>query len=186
MIGEQTPQLLSKLQQDELLELARSSLNAFFTKPEQEHTPIGLPKQGVFVTLRNKGQLRGCIGHAIPRLHLDEAIWRLVRSAAQDRRFDPVEKSEEAEISIELSVLTPLQKVDNLSSIEIGRDGLMVRQDLKTGLLLPKVASERGWDPETFLSATCQKAGLPSTAWNEADLETYSFQCQVFSEENSS
>ncbi|MDF1663424.1 MAG: AmmeMemoRadiSam system protein A [Planctomycetota bacterium] len=185
MIGEQTPQLLSKTQQDELLELARASLSAFLSGSEKEHSPLGFLKQGVFVTLRHRGQLRGCIGHALPRLRLDEAIWRLVRSAAQDQRFDPVQESEEAEISIELSVLTPLQKVNNHMSIEIGRHGLMVRQGLKSGLLLPKVASERGWDRETFLSATCQKAGLPSTPWKDADLEIYSFQCQVFSEETS-
>ena len=183
MIGEQTPQLLSENQQVALLELARTSLTAFLSGPEKDHEPLKLPKQGVFVTLRRQGQLRGCIGHAIPRLDLDEAIWRLTRAAAQDQRFEPVQESEEAEISIELSVLTPLQKVNNHIGIELGRDGLMVRQGFKTGLLLPKVASERGWDQETFLSATCQKAGLPSNAWKEADLEIYSFQCQVFSEE---
>ena len=185
MIGEEQSLLLSKTQQDALLKHARTSLQVFLGCDAKEPELGCMPKRGVFVTLRKKGLLRGCIGHAVPHLTLEEAVWGLVRSAARDQRFDPVTQSEEAEISIELSVLTPLQKVDNQSSIRIGQDGLMVQLGFKRGLLLPKVASQRAWDREAFLSATCQKAGLDENAWKETELEIFRFQCQVFSEETS-
>lgn len=186
MIGEQALGLLSKSQQTSLLALARSSLKAFLIGPEVTLSPQGMTPQGSFVTLRRHGQLRGCIGHALPRIALDEAIWRLTRSAAQDRRFEKVRAEEVDEIDIEVSVLTPLEKVDDLGLIEAGRDGLMVRKGLKTGLLLPKVAKDRGWDRDTFLSATCQKAGLEKDAWQDPELEVFRFQCQVFSEDKNS
>jgi uncharacterized protein len=183
MIAENSAGHLSKDLCAELLTLARESLRSHLAgEPQQTKSP-DLPHRGLFVTLRTAaGELRGCIGHVTARCALDRAICTLTPSAAKDQRFAPVRKEDEADIRIELSVLTPLQKVEDLDEILVGRDGLVVTLGVSSGLLLPKVASERGWDRDEFLSATCHKAGLPMDCWRTGDLEISRFQCQVFSE----
>ncbi|MEO0292776.1 MAG: AmmeMemoRadiSam system protein B [candidate division WOR-3 bacterium] len=137
---------------------------------------------GAFVTLKKKGNLRGCIG----RIVADEPLYLVVRdmaiaSATEDPRFPPLEVSELKDIKIEISVLTPMQKVNNVDEIEVGRDGLMIRKGFRSGLLLPQVPVEQGWDKKTFLEHTCYKAGLPSDAWKTSEL--WKFQAIVFSED---
>jgi len=94
--------------------------------------------------------------------------------------FPPLTKAEFASIEVEISVLTPLARVHDIDEIEVGRDGLMIRLDFHSGLLLPQVATEQGWDRKTFLEQTCLKAGLPKNSYKEKNAEIYRFSADVF------
>jgi AmmeMemoRadiSam system protein A len=136
-------------------------------------------ERGCFVTLEVDGELRGCIGHATARRPLVEAVAHLaVASATGDRRFAPIREDEVERMHVELSVLTPLVKIDPLE-VQVGVHGLQVRLGERVGLLLPQVASERGWDRETFLAQTCRKAGLPQDAWRRAELLAFEAEVHV-------
>ena len=137
---------------------------------------------GAFVTLKRRGQLRGCIGTLECRGTLPEEVARVAVSAArEDPRFEPVRPSELADLDVEVSVLGPLEPIDPLDpgAIEIGCHGLVVEQGWRRGLLLPQVATEWGWDRETFLSQTCAKAGLPHDCWRSG-ARVYRFAADVF------
>jgi uncharacterized protein len=124
---------------------------------------------GAFVTIKRAGRLRGCIGTLACRRPLAEEIARVAASAAlEDPRFAPLSPSELDGLSIEVSVLGPPEPIDprDPDAIVIGRHGLLVEQGRCHGLLLPQVATEWGWDRDTFLSQTCVKAGLPPDAWS--------------------
>ncbi|MDD3148323.1 MAG: AmmeMemoRadiSam system protein A, partial [Candidatus Riflebacteria bacterium] len=117
---------------------------------------------GIFVTLKKRGELRGCIGFVKGVEPLGEAIQEMALAAAtRDPRFAPVEAAELDEISIEISVLTPMTDVKSLDEIEIGKHGLMLVAGRNSGLLLPQVPIEWGWDREEFLTNLCHKSGLP-------------------------
>ena len=138
---------------------------------------------GVFVTLRNQSELRGCIGYVAPLMPLYRAvIENTVNAARKDPRFPPVKKRELPDLDIEISVMSPPREIHSVDEIEIGRHGLIVGNEWSHGLLLPQVAQEYGWNSETFLSQTCRKAGLPANAWREGDLTIEVFSAQVFSE----
>jgi len=138
-------------------------------------------KRGIFVTLSLNGDLRGCIGQIRARSPLYRAAAEMAIAAAfEDPRFPPLSEAEFGSAEIEMSVLTPLVRVHELREIEVGRDGLMIRLDLHSGLLLPQVASEHGWDRETFLEQTCLKAGLPKNSYRDKHAEIYRFSAQVF------
>jgi AmmeMemoRadiSam system protein A len=152
---------------------------------EEKIEPSGnlTKKYGAFVTLEKQNKLRGCIGLIYPIKPLYEAIKEMAKeSAFKDPRFPPLQKKEFDEIEIEISVLTPLQKIDKISDIKVGRDGLLIRKGRYSGLLLPQVATRYGWDEEEFLSQTCVKAGLPYDIWRYEDVEIYIFQADVFKE----
>lgn len=137
--------------------------------------------RGVFVTLRSGGRLRGCIGFLEGIEPLWEAVRDMtVRAAAHDPRFPPVEAFELEDLEIEISVLSPLEPVSDPSEIEVGRHGLMVRRGPSSGLLLPQVPVEHGWDRETFLEQTCFKAGLPPGAWKDPGTVILAFEAEVF------
>lgn len=137
---------------------------------------------GAFVTLRHGGELRGCIGRIETRDALTGVVAECAVSAAtRDPRFPPLTLPELPSIHVEISILTPLERVESVEAIEVGRDGLYIVQGSSSGLLLPQVATEWGWDRETFLSQTCRKAGLPRDAWKEA-AEIYRFSAEIFSE----
>ncbi len=138
-------------------------------------------KLGAFVTLKMNGRLRGCIGHIIG----DRPLWKtIIKMAAQaafnDPRFPPLRKTELDKIHMEISILSPLQPVDDPGKIVPGRHGLLIRKKGASGLLLPQVATEWGWDRKTFLSHTCRKAGLPDKCWKDQDTEIFCFQAVVF------
>lgn len=136
---------------------------------------------GVFVTINKSGMLRGCIGRIIADKPLYYSTAEMaIAAATEDPRFMPIEESELKSLTIEISVLTPLKKVKNADEIKVGRDGLFVRRAMFSGLLLPQVATEYGWDKITFLEETCQKAGLPKDAWKDTATEIYTFSAQVF------
>ncbi len=145
-------------------------------------------KRGVFVTLRKNKSLRGCIGFPYPIKRLDEAIIESAISAAtEDPRFHPVNLDELKKIIVEVSVLTPPEKINAdlreiPEMIEIGKHGLMIKRGIFSGLLLPQVAVEYNFDSEEFLSQTCMKAGLPPDCWLMKDTEIYRFEGQIFEE----
>lgn len=170
-----------------MLRLARSTILDFLNErplQKQDYFSETLKtKCGAFVTLHIRGQLRGCIGYVTAIKPLQEAIADLAISAAfNDPRFPPLRKTEFDQIDIEISVLTPLQNVSNIDEIQVGRDGLVIKQGAYQGLLLPQVATEYGWDTLTFLHETCHKAGLPADAWQDEHTEIFRFQALIFSE----
>jgi AmmeMemoRadiSam system protein A len=103
-----------------------------------------------------------------------------VCSSDLDPRFSPVKEKELPELEIEISVLTPLKKITDVNEIQVGKHGIIIKKGMWSGLLLPQVATEYGWNRMTFLEHTCQKAGLPSNAWKEKDTEIYIFSADIF------
>ena len=137
---------------------------------------------GAFVTLKRKGELRGCLGTLECRQPLEDEVARLAASTShEDPRFEPVRGWELADLHLEVSVLGPLEEIDpcDADAIVIGRHGLVVEQGWRRGLLLPQVATEWNWDRETFLAQTCRKAGLPRDAWQHG-VKVYRFDAEVF------
>ena len=140
-------------------------------------------KRGVFVTLTKSDQLRGCIGYVEGHKPLQIAIEEMSLAAAfDDPRFSPIEEDEMNEVKIEISVLSPLETITDPSQIEIGKHGIIIEKDLMRGLLLPQVATEYNWDVETFLRETCQKASLPTDAWQDDSTIIQIFSADIFSE----
>jgi AmmeMemoRadiSam system protein A len=141
-------------------------------------------KRGIFVTLKHAENLRGCIGFIQGLEPLGEAIPEMAISAAtRDPRFKPVTSEELAAIKIEISVLSPLEKVQDLSEIEIGRHGLLLQLGGRSGLLLPQVPVEWNWDREEFLTNLCMKAGLPPGSHKHPNAILQKFSAEVFAEE---
>lgn len=137
---------------------------------------------GAFVTLKQLGQLRGCIGSIAPVAPLHDTIIQMAVSAAlRDPRFPPVATHELDTLDYEISILSPLEATTP-EAVVVGTHGLVVEQGAARGLLLPQVPLEWGWDRVTFLQHTCRKAGLPMDAWQRG-AKLYSFTAEVFSEE---
>ncbi len=137
--------------------------------------------RGAFVTIHKKGQLRGCIGYIEGHGPLHKTIEEMAEAAAfRDPRFTPVKEKELSELELEISVLTPLKKITDVNEIEVGKHGIYIKKGWSSGLLLPQVATEYGWDRQTFLEHTCQKAGLPSNAWKDKSTEIYIFSADIF------
>jgi len=170
-----------------LLRLARRTIESRFGRTAElppHPSPILDRPSGAFVTLTKQGKLRGCIGYIEAVKPLRETIEEMAASAAfKDWRFPPVRESELDEIKIEISVLSPLRRVDDPSLIEVGRHGIIISRGANRGLLLPQVAVERNWDRETFLRQTCIKAGLPENAWKEEGTTIDLFSADIFNEE---
>jgi AmmeMemoRadiSam system protein A len=168
-----------------LLRVARAAVEARVNSspaPSWPEAAAGARADGVFVTLRRRGELRGCIGHIEADQPVAPIIGRCaVAACSADTRFPPVTAQELPEIDIELSLLGPLDPVSDIGDIEIGRHGLVVEQGWSRGLLLPQVATEWQWDRETFLRHTCRKAGLPQDAWKHG-AKLWRFEAEVFGE----
>ncbi len=178
--------MLSDACRARLLEIARLSIDQYVKyrkKPRLEvKEPELLELGAAFVTLTHKGQLRGCIGYTEAFKPLYQTILDCAISAATgDPRFLPVTPDELMEIDIEISVLSPLKKVDDIEEIQVGHHGLMIEKGFRKGLLLPQVATEYGWDREAFLEHTCLKAGLPPDAWRKG-AKIYLFSAEIFGE----
>jgi AmmeMemoRadiSam system protein B/AmmeMemoRadiSam system protein A len=137
--------------------------------------------RGAFVTIKRRGQLRGCIGNIEGRGPLYRTIEEMAEAAAfRDPRFASVTERELPELEFEISVLTPLRKIKEVNEIEVGKHGLYITKGRYAGLLLPQVATEYGWDRQTFLEHTCNKAGLPADAWKDKGAEIYIFSADIF------
>jgi AmmeMemoRadiSam system protein A len=168
-----------------LLELARASIRARVMGQALPSIPEGSEalsrKTGAFVSLHRRGMLRGCIGYVEAVMPLARAVQDMALSAAfQDPRFEPLSCEELEDLDIEISVLTPFEKISDPECIEVGRHGLMIRKGARSGLLLPQVPVQFGWDREVFLSQTCLKAGLGPDAWQDPDAELYIFAADIF------
>ena len=141
---------------------------------------------GCFVTLKNKDELRGCIGQFISDVPLIELVSDMaVSSSTRDPRFfsEPITKQELNELDIEISVLSPLQRTDDPLSLRLGIDGIYIVKGRSSGCFLPQVATETGWTKEEFLSYCCShKAGLRPDAWKDKTTEVYLFTADVFGE----
>jgi AmmeMemoRadiSam system protein A len=138
---------------------------------------------GVFVTLHVAGKLRGCIGVIQPKEPLGENVARCAFSAAlEDPRFAPMQPEELPNLEIEVSLLSPLERIQP-EQIEIGKHGLLVEQGFRRGLLLPQVAVEHHLGREEFLAETCHKAGLPVDSWKAPNTRIYGFTCEIVAEE---
>jgi AmmeMemoRadiSam system protein A len=176
--------MLTEAQKSALLDLAKRSIVAQVTGGrEPAKLDVDLPdSSGVFVTIKRRGELRGCLGTLQCRRGLAGEVARCAAEAAsEDPRFPPVSPDEIPELSVEVSVLGPLEEIDprDPSAIEIGRHGLVAEQDVRRGLLLPQVAPEWGWTAEQFLRQTCVKAGLAGDAWRHG-ARIYRFDAEVF------
>lgn len=181
------PPDLTSGQKARLLEIARQSIAQHLkqqTVPEfTVHEPNLLRKSGAFVTLNLGGEQRGCIGHVLAQEPLYSTVQQAAVSAAtSDVRFTPLTLEELEQVDIEISVLSPLKRVMDIEDIEVGTHGLVIVGEGKSGLLLPQVASEAGWNRRQFLQAVCHKGGLPTDAW-EQGAALYSFTAIVFGEE---
>jgi AmmeMemoRadiSam system protein A len=153
------------------------------TIPGPESRVLGDLRSGAFVTLRVRGVLRGCIGYPEPDLPLVDVVERCAVSAAiSDPRFPPVSVAEWNDVDLELSVLGPIEPVDRIEDVVIGRDGLIVEFGRRRGLLLPQVAVEWKWDAAEFAAQTCIKAGLPRDAWQKG-AKLFKFEAEVFTGE---
>ncbi len=178
--------MLTDTQRHRLLAVARQSLrHAVGTGPApslQTDDPDLSRPSGAFVTLKRGGELRGCIGHIEPVYPLLETVSEMARAAAlHDPRFPRVTAAEEPQLSLEISVMSPVVPVPDLGAIEVGRHGLVVERGGYRGLLLPQVPVEWGWDRETFLQHTCLKAGLEADAY-ERGARVLWFEAEVFGE----
>ena len=177
--------MLSAEERRGLLHYARQTLAAHFAgaaAPVAPHLEDPGAHSGAFVTLEVHGDLRGCIGYPGSERALDEVVAECaIAAATEDPRFPPLRVRELDGLEIEISVLTPIVPVRDVGEIEVGRDGLIVSQGGRRGLLLPQVATEQGWDRDTFLAHTCLKAGLRPDAW-KTGAYIARFQAEVFSE----
>ena len=179
-------ELLTKKEQRDLLKIARNTIVAHVNSgalPAVETASKGLNlESGCFVTIKQHGQLRGCIGNFIS----DKPLYRLVQemavsAATHDPRFYPMKQPDLQDFELEISVLSPLKLIASVEEILVGKHGIYLVKTGYRGVLLPQVATEYGWDRETFLRHTCLKAGLPENAWKK-DCEIYIFSALVFGE----
>jgi uncharacterized protein len=160
-------------------------------RPEGAVPPSFRERRGVFVTWKRSpaGQLRGCIGFPRPVLPLERAIREAaVAAALEDPRFPPVRAEELSRLTVELSALTVPEPLlfrtpeEAIRAVRVGRDGLIVEGRGASGLLLPQVAPEQGWDAKELLEGTCEKAGLPLGAWRDPSVRVLRFEAEVFQE----
>ncbi len=182
---------LTQTEQTIALKLARHILERAFGLTQKDYQdyknyPVFFESRGVFVTLYNKnnGQLRGCIGLIEPIKPLAEGIIEMAQAAAfHDPRFIPLTKQELNNIKIEISVLTQPQPIKNIKEIQLGKHGVIIRRGNRSGVYLPQVATETGWNLTTFLSNLCvTKAGLETDCWQNPATQIYTFEAQVFKE----
>lgn len=177
--------MLTSDMQRQLMAIARAALEARVRRtrvPDPHSEEAEHLRRGAFVTIFCKGELRGCLG----RITSDTALPMLVSNLAQevadsDPRFDPVRAEELDDVILEISVLTPERAIRSVNEIEVGRHGLIAEDGSQRGLLLPQVPGEHGWDLETFVARTCEKAGLAADAWRHG-ARLFVFEAQVFGE----
>lgn len=180
-------ELLTKKEQKQLLKIARDTIVDYVTGgkiPTIETASKGLNLQsGCFVTIKQNGHLRGCIGNFVSDQPLFKLVQEMAISAAtRDPRFYPMKAHDLEQFEIDISVLSPLNLITSIEEIKVGRHGLYIVKGSYRGVLLPQVATDYDWDRDEFLRHTCIKAGLPEEAW-KGDCEIYIFSALVFGDE---
>jgi len=178
-------------QRKKIIAIVRQSVEEYIKNGKIADFKIGDEKlnepSGAFVTLKIDGKLRGCIGRIIAT---GDELWRVARdmaiaAATEDNRFAPVSENELAKLEYEVSVLSAPEKISDWRKIKLGRDGVIARRGLKSGVFLPQVAEETGWTLEEFLSNLCfSKAGLPASAYRDPETELYVFEAEVVSDKD--
>ena len=177
------------LSRKRLIGLSRQTLENFVLKQNRPAPLVDDPyllasRYGAFVSLHRGSELRGCIGTCFPTDPLYQTVAEMTEAAAsRDHRVQPIAPPELAEIAIDLSILSPLEPVAAPLSLEAGKHGLHLERGRRLGVLLPQVATEHGWDMETFLGETCAKAGLPKDAWRLPETKILSFTALIIEEE---
>jgi len=178
-----------------LVKTARKAVTEFLSNGNRMKLESDLEEKfsfnsGVFVTLNNPDGLRGCIGFPMPEKKLSHAIIEgAIAAATEDPRFPSVKTNELNDIVFEVTVLTPPVEIDvsdpmeYLEKIKVGRDGLIIRHSFSSGLLLPQVPVEYGWNVEEFLQHTCEKAGLSRDTWKNESVKIEKFEGIIFKEE---
>ena len=178
-----------------LVKTARKAVTEFLSNGNKMKLEPDLEEKfsfnsGVFVTLNNPDGLRGCIGFPMPEKKLSHGIIDAAISAAtEDPRFPSVKTNELNDIVFEVTVLTPPVEIDvsdpmeYLEKIKVGRDGLIIKHSFSSGLLLPQVPVEYGWNVEEFLQHTCEKAGLARDTWKNESVKIEKFEGIIFKEE---
>ena len=182
---------MNDAQKQILLKVARDTVEAVISgepgqKPQSDDPELNAPC-GCFVTLKNHGRLRGCIGQFTSESPLIELVGQMAKaSATGDPRFfaNPITAEELDQLDIEISVLSPLERTNEPLSLRLGVDGIYIKRGHTSGCFLPQVATETGWGKEEFLSYCCaHKAGLAADAWREPETEVYLFTADVFGAE---
>jgi AmmeMemoRadiSam system protein A len=178
---------LNSHEQQALLAIARQAIihgvqtGQEYVEPREEKALN--QRNGCFVTIKQNEQLRGCIGNFQSELPLFKEVAQMAQaSSAKDPRFYPLKEEDLDNFTLEISVLSPLHKVEDVEDIEVGKHGIYIEKSFYRGVLLPQVATEHDWDRQTFLKQTCLKAGLPTDAWEADDADIYVFSAQVFGE----
>lgn len=172
-----------------LLKLVRETIQMWVSDDKKPLLPktegnLGV-ETGAFVTLHKKGELRGCIGHMICTAPLVETVQNMaIAAATEDPRFPRVKTEELNDIDIEISVLSPMKRIKDVGEIEVGKHGILLGKGWNRGVLLPQVATEQGWDRDTFLKHTCLKAGLSPDDWKDPETIIEIFSAEVFGEKS--
>ena len=178
--------LLTKKEQKELLKIARTTIIEYVTNGKVPNVATESPglnlHSGCFVTVKQKGELRGRIGNFVSDQPLYQLVQEMAVSAAtRDPRFYPMKSEDMVDFTLDISVLSPLVKAASVDEIKVGKHGIYIVKGDARGVLLPQVATEYGWNREQFLQHTCTKAGLLKDAWQK-DCDIYIFTAQVFGE----
>ncbi|MCX5677860.1 MAG: AmmeMemoRadiSam system protein B [Candidatus Omnitrophica bacterium] len=185
---EEPRMLLNNSQRKRLLEIARESITSFVDNGKRkiftENDPVLNEPLGAFVTLHENGELRGCIGNMVGQGPLYQTIADMaIEAATGDPRFHVVSPGEISKLELEISVLSPLKKISSTDEIKIPGHGVLVRRGFKSGVYLPQVAVETGWNKEEFMASLCEhKAGLGPDVWKDPATEIYIFNAEVFGE----
>ncbi|OFX24695.1 MAG: AMMECR1 domain-containing protein [Anaeromyxobacter sp. RBG_16_69_14] len=178
---------LSPTDRAALLGIARASVLAHLGLTATPALPEAGPlaeRRGAFVTLRVRGELRGCVGTFQPAGSLARTVAAMaVAAASEDPRFRAVAREEISELGLSVSAMGPIRRLLDRRSVRLGADGLIVKRGWHRGALLPRVAVEHRWDAEAFLRHACLKAGLPARAWEEPETEVEAFEAEEFGEE---
>ncbi|MBE2280613.1 MAG: AmmeMemoRadiSam system protein A [Ignavibacteriaceae bacterium] len=181
--------MFSIKEQEILLEIARKSIEAFLEKGHNKSLfnfddfENFHKKLGAFTTLTIEGELRGCIGF----ISSDEPLYRTIQetailAASEDTRFKPLTIDELPNVDIEISVLGKAEPVNSYDEIILGKDGLIINEGYRRGLLLPQVPVEHNMDKEEYLTAICRKAGLDGSLWKRKKINLQKFKAYHFSE----
>ena len=179
---------LSRKERDELLKIARQSVEMAVRQGKKfESSAAGMSaleqERGAFVTLKEHGELRGCIGYVSPIEPLHVAVRDVAALAAlKDTRFRPVTVAELGLLEYEISVLSPMRRVMDPKEIRVGTHGLLIRRGNLEGVLLPQVPVEEKWDRAEFLQEICYKAGMDARAWQDPAADLFRFTAVVFGE----